>query len=355
MKKQPVRRLYILMLVILSILAVILGFRYLLPLFLPIIIGYFLAWLAHPIVTVLKLRFRIPTGIGSLLVIVSFLSILIIILSLVVGSSIHQVYQMLTNLPMYQHLLTQRTQGICALVEGWIGVREGVISNEIGVRMERLLDFAQSNILPRGTRDAIGIAQTFFDFGWDLIIVFLSALLFSREFNEYKEEFQNSVFYREIHMVTGVLSDLGIAYLKAQFILMCITGAICVIGCYIIRNPYAILIGTAIALFDAFPILGCGFILIPWAVILLIQGKIWNGIILLITLTICSLLRQFLEPKLVGDRIGVRPVYTLGAMYAGLKVYGTFGFFLGPLSLIAIKAIVQAGIQYFQGINETKG
>ena len=45
----------------------------------------------------------------------------------------------------------------------------------------------------------------------------------------------------------------------------------------------------------------------------------------------------------------------LGAMYAGLKVYGTFGFFLGPLSLIAIKAIVQAGIQYFQGINETKG
>ena len=69
-------------------------------------------------------------------------------------------------------------------------------------------------------------------------------------------------------MVTSVLSNMGIAYLKAQFILMCINSLICMIGVLLSGNRYAILIGIGIGVFDAFPILGSACILIHWAILL---------------------------------------------------------------------------------------
>lgn len=352
LKKQPVRRLYLLLLVILSILAVIFLFQYLLPLILPFVFGYFLARIAHPIVSALSMKFRIPRGLGSLLVITSFLSICILILCLIVGSFTRQIYVALTNMSTYQQTFIEKSSGMCSIIEGWIGMSEGTVSDILNDKVVSLVEFIQTNVVPNRTEEAISFAGVCFDFGWDIIVVFLSAILLSKEYSEYKQEFENSAFYKEIHKVSGVLSDLGISYLKAQFILMCITSIICTTGFYFIGNHYAILIGVGIALFDAFPILGCGFILVPWAVILLIQSKMKQALILFATLMVSWLVRQLLEPKLVGNRIGIKPVYTLGAMYVGMKVYGAFGFLLGPLSLVVIKAIVNAGIEYLGGASE---
>jgi len=343
-----VRRFYILVLIGMSIVAVIIGFKYILPLFLPFVFGYFLAWIAAPIINLLKVRFRVPNGVGSFFVVSIFLFIFLTVFYLIIRTGLEQLTRLFTNLPSYQQLFLIRMQGVCTTCDHLLGVVDGSSYSFLISKIDGLVKFAERSFLPNETGKTINVAKIVFGIVWDITLIFLSALLWGKDFRDYKEEFQNSRFYQEIHMVTGVLSEMGIAYLRAQLILMCVTGVIVSIGAALIGNRYAILAGVGVAIFDAFPILGCSFILIPWALILFIKKEILGAVIIVVTYGVCELVRQILEPRLVGSCIGIRPVYTLISMYVGLKVYGPFGFFLGPISLVAMQAIVKAGIEHLK-------
>ena len=347
------KRAYILIIVIISIVAVLIGFKFVLPLFLPFLFGYFLAWIAAPMVHFLRVRCKIPRGIGSILVVTTFLFVLIIVLYFLLRAAFQQLQAFTANLPQYQNMLFQSIQRICGTSDKILGLVKGSSYEIVSGRLVAVFQFVQERGISRLSGQALDIARVIFQVIWNCIMIFLSSLLWVKDFPEYKEEFENSCFYKEIHMVTSVLSDMGIAYLKAQFILMCITAVILMIGLFLIGNHYAILVGVGIAIFDAFPVLGIAFILIPWALILFIKRNIYSAVVILVTFAICQLVRQFLEPKLVGDRIGVRPIYTLIAMYIGLKIYGVFGFILGPISLVAIQAIVKAGMTKLRGTQES--
>lgn len=352
MKQRPVRRAYILIITITSIIAVIFGFKYILPLFLPFVFGYFLARLAAPMVHFLKVRLRIPRAVASILVVTTFLFVCVVSFYFILRAASHQIQIFVTSLPIYQNLLFHSLDGVCKNFDGVFGLSEGTSYVIVTERMDGMIELLQVKLLSGVSNRALDVVIVIFGVLWNCIMIFISALLLVKEFEEYKEEFKNSCFYKEIHMVTGVLSNLGVAYLKAQFILMCITAVICMIGVFLTGNHYAILIGAGIAVFDAFPVLGSAFILIPWAVILLIKKEVIGAAIILSTYLICQLVRQMLEPKLVGDRIGIRPVYTLISMYVGLKIYGGLGFILGPISLVAIRAIINAGVARLRGTTE---
>ena len=135
------------------------------------------------------------------------------------------------------------------------------------------------------------------------------------------------------------LSGAGIAYVKTQVILILLVSTVCTLGLLLIKNNYAMLFGVTIGIFDAFPVLGSGFILVPWAVISFIKGKAFSGAILLTLFGICQFMREYLEPKLLGGKMGIRPVQSLMAVYIGYELFGVFGLFLGPFGLVLIKSI----------------
>ena len=90
---------------------------------------------------------------------------------------------------------------------------------------------------------------------------------------------------------------------------------------------------------DALPILGAGTIMIPWAIIAAISGDINLAIGLFTLYVIVMLQRQILEPKIVGAKIGVHPIFTLIAMYTGFRLIGVLGMYIGPIILIILKSI----------------
>ena len=87
------------------------------------------------------------------------------------------------------------------------------------------------------------------------------------------------------------------------------------------------------------PILGSGSVMIPWAIISGLNGDLSLGVALITLLLIMSIVRQFLEPKLVSKNIGVHPIFTLIAMYTGFKITGVIGLLIGPIILIIGKNI----------------
>ena len=145
-----------------------------------------------------------------------------------------------------------------------------------------------------------------------------------------------------IHLkeLTGTLGG----YLKAQITLIIISFVISLVGLYILQFcgfniKYPLLMALAIGFVDALPILGSGSFMIPWAIISGLNGDINLGIAIIVLLIIMSIVRQFLEPKLVSKNIGIHPIFTLIAMYTGFKLIGVIGLLIGPIVLIIVKNI----------------
>lgn len=140
-----------------------------------------------------------------------------------------------------------------------------------------------------------------------------------------------------------ITKSLG-GYLKAEAILILVSFVISVIGLYIFKFigmniNYPLLIALGIGFVDALPILGSGSVMVPWAAISALNGDIQLGIAIVILWIIMSLVRQFLEPKIVSGKIGIHPIFTLIAMYTGFKIIGVMGMLVGPIVLIILKSI----------------
>ncbi len=111
----------------------------------------------------------------------------------------------------------------------------------------------------------------------------------------------------------------------------------------VMNNSYTFIIAIAIAIFDILPVAGSGGILIPWALIALISGDVGQAIGLIVIYIVISIIRQYIEPKIVGDSLGVNPLVTLAGLYFGLKLFGFMGMFIVPILVMTLKAFNDTG------------
>jgi predicted PurR-regulated permease PerM len=129
--------------------------------------------------------------------------------------------------------------------------------------------------------------------------------------------------------------------LKGYALLSLITCIEIYIGFLILGINKAFLLALVIAVVDVLPVLGTGTVLIPWAVVSVLTENFQIGIGLTVIYIITILVRNFLEPKIIGMQVGVNSLFTLMAMFFGLKVLGISGLFLFPIILIVT-------IQYYK-------
>ena len=134
----------------------------------------------------------------------------------------------------------------------------------------------------------------------------------------------------------GFLSS-AVNYLRAYLMLLIITFVQLLIGFLCLKIPYALTLAALIALIDLLPILGVGTVLLPWAAVLLIRGEMRLGVGLLLVFFVIWLVRQIIEPKIVGHSIGLPPLITLMAMYFGYHLLSVAGMFLIPVTVMLIK------------------
>jgi sporulation integral membrane protein YtvI len=135
---------------------------------------------------------------------------------------------------------------------------------------------------------------------------------------------------RIIHTLAG--------YLRAQLILLFCVFIIIFVGLSIMRVEYALLVALIIALFDMLPVIGSGLFLNTWAVVALVMGDLPTAIGLFVTYLAVTVGRNVLEPRLVSVHIGLPPLLTMVAMYAGFRLFGILGLIGGPI-LVVIMSI----------------
>lgn len=332
---------------ILVILGIYLAVQYLLPLSLPFLLGTGLALAAEPIVSLLcrrcKMRRGLATGIG---VTATFLLITLAAVVLL-GLLVRELGSLAGILPDLES--TVRT-GMASL-SGWLlelaskapaGMQTVLARNvtEFFSGGSALLDKVTDWFL----RLASGILSHVPDSALGLGTGIISSFMISAKLPRLKEFFHSCLPLQKLRPQLEALKHLKSAlggWLKAQAKLSGITYLIAAVGFFLLRIPHAFLWALVVALVDAFPILGTGTALIPWSLVSFLQGDHIQAFGLLGIYAAAAVTRSVLEPRLVGRQLGLDPLVTLAALYAGYRLWGFGGMLLAPLLAVAAAQLLE--------------
>jgi sporulation integral membrane protein YtvI len=179
------------------------------------------------------------------------------------------------------------------------------------------------------------------------LITLVATFFMTSDFNKIKQFMKKQIPEKYKAMVSGAWSSFWITFIKmiqSYLLIMCITYVELTIGLALLRVQYPYIIAALIALVDILPVVGTGTILIPWSALALLTGNLWFGFGLLLIYAFITIVRNIIEPRIIGKRIGLYPLVTLMAMFLGLKLLGLFGMFLFPLMLILLKKMQAEGL-----------
>ncbi len=142
-------------------------------------------------------------------------------------------------------------------------------------------------------------------------------------------------------------------YFKAQFKIMLILIVIMFVGFEFLDIGYSFLLALLIAFLDFLPVFGTGAVFWPWLVVDIVVGDYTQAIFLGILYLVCQLVKQILQPKMVGDSVGINPLAALFYMFVGYRIGGILGMIIGiPVGMIIV-SLYQAGM-FNQLIKGTK-
>ncbi len=314
----------------LTALAIFVAFRFFLPLVLPFVLAYFFAKMVSPVIRFLTEKLKWRRRVSSVLVVVITVCAVGGFLIYVGSMVISQVILLLQKLPVYGQMADSSLEKLCCRSDRMLELSSGSSYRYATEQMAKLYTNVADDILPRLSACAAGFVQWLTKAGSGLFIFFLSTLLILLD-----DAFPG--VNKKIRPFVNQLKTAGFAYIKAQCIIIFLIAAAISLGLFLMGNHYAILFGIAIAIFDAFPIVGSGIILIPWAILNILEKNFYHAAILVTLFAVATFLREVMEPRLFGKEVGLKPLYVLISVYVGVKLFGFGGILLGPIALTILK------------------
>lgn len=322
--------------------------------FLPFVIGYVIALIANPVVKFLEKRLKIVRRHGSAIVIIVVLALIIGAIYLIISVLVRESVSFIADLPnLYETLNLQVKEvqdNLQVVYKAFpVGLQRFIdnLGNNIGTYVNT---FVQKMELP-SISDAGLLVKNAAEFLFMMIITIMSAYFFIAERERMSIQLKKFIpesWGDKIRMIADNFKLAFGGYFKAQIKIMFVITFILFLGFEIMNIGYSILLALGIAFLDFLPFFGTGAVLWPWAVVELVTGNYVRAVVLLIIYFICQVVRQILQPKLVGDSIGISPMETLIFMYVGYKIKGLLGIILGiPIGMIIVN-FYKAGM--FDGI-----
>lgn len=326
-------------------LVILLAIIFLLPkvfvLFAPFVAGYIVAWIAGPMVHFVEKKFRVKRKTGSVFVIIMVIALIVLLLYLLGSKLVDEISGFMNELPSLWTGLEAEIQEIGrnynAIYKRLPGnIQEAIVGlgDQVGVYISEILGEissptwnAVSNFARKLPAAVIGV-----------IMALLSSYLFvadKEKINKWIRNHLPKLLVERFDIVTRSVKKAVGGYIKAQLKIEVWMYLLLLVGFSIMDVHYAFLIALGVAFLDILPFFGTGTVMVPWAIIKILSGNYQMAIGLLIMWGVGQLLRQLIQPKFVGDSIGVAPMPTLILLYLGFKLGGVFGMIIAvPIGLI---------------------
>lgn len=319
---------------------VYLVFRYILFLVAPFLAAVILTILIKKPVYFLKRKLHIHPVIGTLFVLAVIMGAAVFLLSYVGGRFLFELKEFMVNYHLYYGMLEEKICGICCSLDNMIGLEEGRTFATVERNVQNAVSLATDNMLPSLMQHSANIISVVVIWGGGIIIAFTAVFFVIKDIEQMASWIKKGPYSKWFRILFGKLSHFGAAYIRTQLVIMGITAIICTIAMLLIQNGYPVMIGLLIGFLDALPLFGTGTVLIPWTVIYLLGGNFLKAAVIFTAYCICYVIREVLEPRMMGGHMGIHPFTMLVSMYVGVLLFGIMGFILGPSAYIIISEVM---------------
>lgn len=325
---------------------VFLVFKYLIGLIWPFFLAFLFSWLLRPLIRVMTEKWRMRYNISAAICLVLFFLVAGGILTAIIFRIVSTASDMVGAIPS---LYTDTIEP--GLKRALTGIEELLL--RVSPEMYTMVDDSLGNVI-----SSISSAVAQFSVkavtvvsGWvtklpslllSLLICLIATVFMTMDFPGITAFVLRQIPAKTKRIITETMDSLKnvvFRFGKGYLIVMLITFSEILIGLLIIRQSNAGLIAAAIAIFDIFPIVGAGMILAPWAIITIIGGAYAKGVGLLALWIIVIIVRQIIEPRIVGRSVGLHPLVTLMSMFVGTKLFGGIGLFGLPITCAIVKSL----------------
>ena len=341
----------------LNIVSVIVGLLlciYLLPkllvFFMPFVIAAVIALIANPVVKFLEKRVRIVRKAGTAVVIVLVIALVVFMLYIIIAKLIEELVGFAGSAPLLWKNTSRTITQMMGVYDVYFNKLPDGVQNWLGDLSVTTSDSLNNWIHNMGTpigEMAAKVASNLPLTIVGIIMCILASYCFLAD-KDYLVKSLNRILPSSIinrwNLVYGTMKDAVGGYFKAQLKIMAVVYVILLVGLLILGRSYALLIALLIAFLDFLPFFGAGAVMWPWAVIAFFSSDYKLAIGLMITWGVAQLVRQLIQPKLLGDSIGLKPIPTLIILYIGFRVAGAIGLIISvPVGMIVIN-LYKAGI-----------
>ena len=321
--------------------AVYILMKYFLPYVIPFFISYILVHLLKPVTELIHKKLRLRREVILSVLLAALLIVCSLLFYMIYCMLMGQLKRVAMNFDDYYRCFCDGIDECCRFAE-----------RNFGVEMEEMRAFVYSGIEHATEQIRIYIVPGIFNYSMRylkkamdaalfLLMVFVAAILLMRDYDRMREQLRNYRLYRHVEHISGRMWHQGGMYLKAQAMIIGIVSILCVLGLWLLGNPYFVLLGVAAGLLDALPFIGTGTVMLPVAFFLVLQGSYAKAAGYGVLFFITYVAREFLEPRLIGARLGIYPFVMVVVVYAGLYLYGPSGVVLGPVTLLLILETVR--------------
>ncbi|WP_312643042.1 sporulation integral membrane protein YtvI [Hydrogenoanaerobacterium sp.] len=324
--------------------------KYLIWWLLPLVLGFLIAFALKPVVNAVYRMSSATRRFCAIMVLLCAYTVLFALLWLVLLRLITGLRGLFISLPQTYNTIiapsvTSLSAQISALLEPFFPELGAQFANLSDMITEQLGNFI-SGVSDRLIESIGSIVKAIPAFMLTFLFTILSSFFISMDYTNVvsflarlvPKQHRKTLFALKDFLVTTVFK-----YAKAYLLLLLITFTEVWAGLGLLRVPGSIYWAVGIAVADLLPAIGTGLILIPWSVLSFAQGDKFLGIGLLALYGVITVVRNLIEPKIVGDNIGLPPLVIITSMFFGLKLFGAVGMFLAPIFVLILKFLNDTG------------
>lgn len=310
--------------------------RFIVPLTAPVLIAMLFVTIFGSLLQKMQSRLKIHRQVGAVILLLlacAFLGILIwVLFSWIVGS----VPGWFAGLDSLEEGIYTIIHQICETVGRAIRIDSTYLEDTVVSGIREGIDWFQQKMVPGMLSQSLEFAKSVVAFGGFLISFLIATVLLAKDY----DDIMNRMLDREecylfLEIICGIIRYIA-TYVKAQIIIMSIIGTLAAVVLGISGIRQGVLWGLLAGILDALPFIGTGIVLVPLGIQQIFLGNYVRAVFCLLLYVACIFIRELLEPRLIGKRVGVSPVAILLSIYAGIKLFGLWGIIGGPLGFIII-------------------
>ncbi len=328
--------------------------KYVIPLITPFIIAWVFALVLQPAINFMEKHTKIPKSISTIVLLLLLSGVLVFVGYITVKELINEFNSISDRITKFIFELRADENKVTELIDkinSYVPIFDvsGILSEYWENFDENIIELSQkivtnisSSVMPFLTGTISFVADFFIVAIIFVIAIYYIAIDFKKinQFMLYQFRGESKKY---VILIKNQFFSTIWKYLKAYCIIIVITFLELLVAFSVLGVDYPYLVALVTALVDILPIIGTGTVLVPWGIVAIFSGDIFTGIGLLVTYVIVTIIRQIIEPKIVGSYIGMYPLITLIMMYAGLEAFGILGLFAFPIISIILKNLNDSG------------